>query len=86
MEEWIWTSKGYIVVQVEVEGPPPVRYSLTMRDPTRLAQDVEAEVADSHMFSESNVIVLPSIDRQSIEAAVRGLSDRGFRGLVPDED
>lgn len=80
-EEWIWTSKGYVVV--EVGSRPPARYSLTVRDVTRLAQDVEAELADSSVFSEPNVVVVRSVDRESIEGAVRRLAERGFHGLVP---
>lgn len=82
-EEWIWTSKGYVVVEVEVGSRPAARYSLTVRDVTRLAQDVEAELADGRMFSEPNVVVVRSVDRESIEGAVRSLAERGFHGLVP---
>jgi len=82
-EEWIWTSKGYVVVEVEVESRPPARYSLTVRDVTRLAQDVEAELADSSVFSEPNAVVVRSVDRESIEGAVRWLAERDFHGLVP---
>ena len=83
-EEWIWTSKGYIVVELEVQGPTPARYSLTVRNPTRVAQDVEAELADKPVFTEPNVLVLPIVDRASIERAIEELARRGFRGLVAD--
>lgn len=83
-EEWIWTSKGYIVVRVEVEGELSARYSLTVRDPTRLAQDVEAELAEASVFSEPNVVVVRSVDRESIEDAVRWFAERDFHGLVPE--
>ena len=81
-EEWIWTSKGYVVVELEVRGPTPTRYSLTVRDPTRLAQDVEAELGDRSVFAEPNVLVVPTVDRASIERAIEELAGRGFRGLV----
>ncbi len=84
-EEWIWTSKGYLVVTLEVRAPDPRRYSLTIRDPTRLAQDVDAELRDRVVFSEPNVIVVPTVDRPSIEGAIAELARRGFDGLVPDQ-
>jgi hypothetical protein len=83
-EEWIWTSKGYLVVELEVHGPTPARYSLTFRDPTRLSQDVEAELADQPVFAEPNVLVVPTVDRASVDRAVEELASRGFHGLVAD--
>ena len=82
-DEWIWTSKGYLPVELEVGGTPPTRYSLTVFDPTRLVQDVEAELADGSVFNEPNLLVVPTVDRQSIQRAIEVLARREFRGLVP---
>jgi hypothetical protein len=67
-----------------VESRPPTRYTLTVRDLTRLAQDVEAELADRSLFSEPNVVVVRSVDRESIAGAVGWLAERDFHGLVPE--
>lgn len=84
-EEWIWTSKGYIVVELEVREPTtPARYSLTVRDPTRLAQDIEAELVDQPIFTEPNSLVVLTVDRASIGRAIEELARRGFRGLVAE--
>lgn len=82
-EEWIWTSKGYLVVEVDVDQPAAARYMLTIRDPTRLAQDIEAELDDRRVFSESNVVVVRTVDRSSIELAVKELAEHAFPGLAP---
>jgi len=83
-DEWIWTSKGYLPLELEVGGTPPARYSLTVFNPTRLAQDVDAELADNSVFHEPNLLVVPTVDRRSIQRAIEVLANRDFRGLVPE--
>jgi hypothetical protein len=39
--------QGVFGVAVKVDGHPPVFYSLTVRDTTRLAQDVDAELGET---------------------------------------
>lgn len=83
-EEWIWSSKGFVVVEVEVALPVPRRYSLTFRDPTRLVQDLEADLAEGRFFSEPNLVVVTTVDRKSIQHAVDELASQGFAGLIPE--
>lgn len=82
-EEWIWSSKGYVEVELEVGDPPVTQYSITIRDPVRLAQDIEAEFASHPVFNEPNVVVVPSVTRSSIERALSDLAERDFLGLLP---
>ena len=84
-DEEIWKAKGYTVVEVEVSGPVATRFSLTVYDPVRLAQDIESELADvGPVFAEANVVVVPAVGRDEIEQAVEVLARRGFRGLTPE--
>lgn len=84
-EEWIWTSKGYLVIKVEVGGPAGRQYSLTFIDPVRLAQDLDTELSEAESASiEPNTIVVRTVDREAVGRAVAVLARRGFDGLVPD--
>lgn len=84
-DEEIWKAKGYTVVEVEVSAPVAARYSLTVYDPVRLAQDIETELEEvGPVFAEPNVMVVAAVGRDEIERAVEVLARRGFRGLAPE--
>lgn len=81
VEDWIYESKGYVVVRVVVDRPSAT-FTLTIRDPTRLMQDVKAELGSSAYFFENNIVVVACVDRPSIEAAIGGLARARFEGLT----
>ncbi len=65
---WEHESKGWLEdVIVTCDG---VSYRLVIYSPIRLRQDVEGELYGSVVFFEPNLIVVPVVNRQSIEAAV----------------
>lgn len=70
-EEWEWEAeaKGWLpgVVAV-IEGR---RYTLTVYAPARLAQDVVEELKSGKVFLERNLVVVASVTRESIAAAVQ---------------
>jgi hypothetical protein len=89
-DEFAWEvqAKGYLrEVVVTTHGR---RYSLDFYDNVRLAQDVEEDLALQHIAVLTNVIVVPLVTRQAIEAAVSAEESRnGFAGFValnPDEE
>ena len=77
-------SKGYlrdVVVQVE-DG---TRYKLFFIDPTRLEQDLQADMANAlGYYAEPGMVVLPEVNSETIRKAVSGLwRDGFFRYLKP---
>jgi hypothetical protein len=68
-------ARGYLPVTVN-DGRREV--DIVFYDATRLAQDVEAEVASSGQFASPPIVVLPSVTQSAVEAAARALADAGF--------
>lgn len=65
---WEHESKGWLEdVVVTCNG---VSYRLAFYSPTRLRQDIECELHDSIVFFEPNLVVVPDVNRQCIEAAI----------------
>jgi hypothetical protein len=63
-EAGIWQAKGYIVVEVVTRSDPLRRYRITIHDPVRLNQDIQAEFDGGRtMFSEMNSVVVPTSTR-----------------------
>lgn len=70
-----YKAKGWVSgVVLFFEG---AEYRLNIYTPERLLQDVEDELPSSLVFFESNLMIVPVVDRPSIEAAVRRLIGRG---------
>ena len=72
-------ARGYLPVTVS-DGRREV--DLVFYDPTRLAQDVEAEIDPSGQFTSPPVVVLPSVTRPAIEAAAHALAAADFGSVT----
>lgn len=83
IDEGTWKEKGRVGgVRLEHEGR---RYSLTFYDTIRLQQDAQSDVKLDGYFLEPNIVVVESIDRSHIEAAIQALVDKGgHRMLLPE--
>jgi len=68
-------SKGWL------EGATAViagkRYRVIFYDPTSLAQDIEGELKESAVFFEPNLLVVPSVTRAHMEAAIEAIARTG---------
>jgi hypothetical protein len=51
-------------------------------DPTRLAQDIEAEVRSRARFASPPIVVVPSVTRSAVEEAAQALADQGFSAVT----
>jgi hypothetical protein len=82
--EWEVTAKGWFS-DLLVEYGDRV-YRPAFYDPTRLAQEIADEVTSSRgYFIEQNLVVVQTLDRSNIVAALDALSERDFETLVPIE-
>lgn len=82
--DWEVEAKGWLpgVVVVMEER----RYTLTVYDPARLAQDVADALKEGKAFLEPNLVVVPSVTRESIASAIQELVQTGgLHGLRPDQ-
>jgi hypothetical protein len=52
--------------------------AITFYDPTRLAQEVQATMAQPGYFAERALVVVPTVTSDAIEAAVAAIARRGF--------
>jgi hypothetical protein len=78
-EEWIWASKGYLVIEVHVQSTTATVYVITIRDSTRLHQDVEAELAGGGpIFAEPNVVIVLSVNGDRSSARSRSSREGAF--------
>ena len=69
-------AKGWFLgVVVEVDG---VEHYPMFYDPDRLSQECADAVARNGFFYEQNIVVVPRVTRDHIEAAVDKLSRSGF--------
>ena len=82
--EWEVTAKGWLPGVVAVIGGR--RYTLTVYDAVRLAQDVEdTPKGGAKVFLERNLVVVPSVTRDGIASAVQEIVQAGRLGdLQPD--
>jgi hypothetical protein len=76
-------AKGYFAdLVIETEG---VRYKPLFYDTVRFRQEYEDHLADDAIaFSEQNVVVMKTVTRASIEAAVAELARDSFQSLIPE--
>lgn len=62
------------------------RYTLTVYEPARLAQDVADALKGGAVFLERNLVVVASITPESIASAIQGIVQAGRVGdLQPDQ-
>jgi hypothetical protein len=82
--DWEVEAKGWLQGTIAVIGQ--CRYQISFYDPTRLAQEIADEFRRGVMFFERSVVVVPSVTRAHMNAAVEVLATTGkHRDLVPDE-
>ena len=74
--DWAMTeAKGWIELTVGWGGG---QEAITFFDPTRLAQEVQAAMAQPGYFAERALVVVPTVTRAAIEAAVAAMARRCF--------
>jgi hypothetical protein len=84
-EDYAWEveAKGWLPGLVAVIEER--RYTLTVYDPVRLAQDVDDALKEGRAFLESNLVVVGSVTRESIASAIEKIVQTGRLGdLRPD--
>jgi len=75
---WEIEQKGWCE-QVKLQMDDGTLVALSIYDPTRLRQEVEAEFASGKLFfAERNLIVVPQLTEKSILDAVEKLLSSGF--------
>jgi hypothetical protein len=72
---WEAESKGWLQGATAIIAGR--RFSVMFYDPTRLAQDIESELEASAVFFERNLIVVPSVTRAHMEAAIEIIARTG---------
>jgi hypothetical protein len=71
-------AKGWFAgALVEFDGRA---IELLFYDPTRLNQEIEDDHSANRIFYERNIIVVPTVTRESIEASVKFLYESGELG------
>lgn len=82
--DWEVEAKGWIprVVAV-IQGR---RYTLTVYEPARLAQDVADALKEGAVFLERNLVIVASVTRESIASAIQEIVQTGrVDDLQPDQ-
>jgi copper chaperone CopZ len=78
-DDWTITEvKGWIEVTVSW---PEGEKAITFYDPSRLTQEIRDGIAGHGYFAESAVVVVPTVTREAIEAAVAQMAESGFAEL-----
>src|SRR6266545_3044392 len=81
---WEVESKGWLQGAIVVIAGR--RYRVIFYDPTRLAQDIESELEESAVFLERNLIVVSSLTRAHMEAAIEVVARTGrYMDMIPEE-
>ncbi|GHH59015.1 hypothetical protein GCM10018781_01360 [Kitasatospora indigofera] len=74
--DWaIQQAKGWLEVTVAWEGG---RRAVEVYDPVRLAQSVAVELNRLGHFTARDLLVVPSVTREHVEAAVSAIADEDF--------
>lgn len=82
--DWEVEAKGWLPGVVAVIDDR--RYTLTVYDPARLAQDVEDVLKEGGAFLEPNLVVVASVTRESIASAIQEIVQTGrVVHLCPDQ-
>jgi hypothetical protein len=80
--EWEAAAKGWLKAKLVADD---TQYTVTFYDPTRLLQTIESELQSSVAFFERNLIVVPSVTRAHMEAAITLLIVNGRQSeMTPD--
>jgi len=75
---WEVEAKGWFdTASVEFDGQV---IEISIYDPTRLKQEIEDALSTNRVFVERNIIVVSTVNRASIEAAVKFLYESGEFG------
>jgi hypothetical protein len=85
-DEYAWEAgaKGWLPgVVALINGR---RYKLTFYDPARLSQDIEGELQQNSVFFEPNLLIVPSVTRAHMEAAVAAIARTGGQVALIAED
>lgn len=81
---WEVESKGWLQGAIAVIAGR--RYSVMFYDPSRLTQDIESELKQNAVFFERNLIVVPSVTRTHMEAAIEVIARTGrYIDMTPEE-
>jgi hypothetical protein len=82
---WEAEAKGWLQGAIAIiEGR---RYRVTFYDPTRLAQDIEDELKGAAVFLERNLVVVQSVTRAKMEAAIDVVARTGRQSdMVPEAE
>lgn len=75
-----YEAKGYFADSTIVIDDVEIRP--TFYDPVRLSQTIEADLDFHGFFCEPHVIVVPSVNRRNMIAAVEKLASGGFLDLL----
>jgi hypothetical protein len=82
--EWEVDAKGWLPGVVAVIEDR--RYTLTVYDAARLAQDVDDVLREGRAFFEPNLVVVPKVTREGIASAIQGIVRTGrLVELRPDQ-
>ena len=73
-DEWEVETKGYAQLVVVVDD---VGVEFSFYDPVRLSQTVNDDVSRSGLFIETEIIVIPCVNRVNIESALETLYSTG---------
>ncbi|MEV0288150.1 MULTISPECIES: hypothetical protein [unclassified Kribbella] len=73
-------AKGWLPNVVVRSGTR--QWTLTIYDPTRLAQDITSELTTSPYAALPNVLVVPHVTRTAITAALNNLATSNFTDLT----
>jgi hypothetical protein len=77
--DWEIEAKGWLRANVHFQNK---EYSLIFYDPVRLMQDCSEELESGQIFFEPNLVILQSVNRANMEAAVLALAERGHFALM----
>lgn len=81
MDDYDWATteaKGWIEITVRSTGGEK---SVTFYDPARLAQEVENAMTGPGYFAESAIVVVPAVTRETVEATIARMAQRGFADI-----
>lgn len=82
---WEVESKGWFSAATALFGGR--RFKLVFYDPTRLAQDIEAELDEGVVFLERNLLVVKSVDRNNMDKAIEFIAKTGkYIDMVEEKD
>jgi hypothetical protein len=82
---WEAESKGWLQGAIAVIAGR--RYRVMFYDPTRLAQDIDGALKESAVFFEPNLLVVPSVTRAHMEAAIEVIARTGrHTNMSPEEE